>query len=95
MAFSGRANSCHHCFGRLLFPSLPANATAPTAGCPDDAGPTVAKQQTNSNVQQTSTGEGSPNVQGVQGDVAITVDQSSGKTEAQKPPASKPKQENK
>src|SRR5271166_1026245 len=54
-----------------------------------------AKQQTNSNVQQTSTGEGSPNVQGVQGDVTITVDQSKGKTEAQKPPAKKPKQENK
>jgi hypothetical protein len=54
-----------------------------------------AKQQSNSKVQQTSTGEGSPNVQGVQGDVTITVDQSQGKTEAQKPPAKKPKQENK
>jgi len=54
-----------------------------------------AKQQTNSDVQQTSTGEGSPNVQSVQGDVNITVDQSKGKTEAQKPPVKKPKQENK
>ena len=45
--------------------------------------PPAAKQpQTNSNVQQTSTGQGSPNVQGVQGDVTITVDQSKGKTEA-------------
>ena len=54
-----------------------------------------AKQQTNSNVQQTSTGEGSPNVQGVQGDVTITVDQSKGNTDAQKPPAKKPKPEDK
>jgi len=54
-----------------------------------------AKQQTNSNVQQSSTGDGSPNVQGVQGDVTITADQSKGKTEAQKPAASKGKQENK
>jgi hypothetical protein len=53
------------------------------------------KQQTNNNVQQTSSGEGSPNVQGVQGDVTITVDQSKGKTEAQKPPAKKPPPENK
>jgi hypothetical protein len=29
----------------------------------------LVKQQTNSNMQQTSTGQGSPNVQGVQGDV--------------------------
>jgi hypothetical protein len=33
-------------------------------------------------VQQNSTGPGSPNVQGVSGDVTITVDQSSGKTTA-------------
>lgn len=49
------------------------------------------KQQTNSNVQQTSTGQGSPNVQGVQGDVTITVDQSTGKTETKKSPENKPK----
>ena len=35
-------------------------------------------------VQQTSSGPGSPNVQGVQGDVTITVDQSSGQTKQQK-----------
>jgi len=47
-------------------------------------------------VQQTSTGAGSPNVQGVQGDVTITVDQSTGKTstEKEKPAENKPKQEN-
>src|SRR5215472_5764380 len=34
-----------------------------------------APAQTNANVQQTTTGKGSPIVQGVQGDVTITVDQ--------------------
>ena len=53
-----------------------------------------AKQQTSGNVQQTSTGEGSPNLQGVQGDVTITVDQSTGKTQTKKAPAKKPKPEN-
>ena len=57
--------------------------------------PTPTKQQSNQQVQQTSTGAGSPNVQGVQGDVTITVDQSTGKTAAQKPPANKPKQQDK
>src|SRR5208283_3667763 len=40
-----------------------------------------AQQQTNQQVRQTSTWEGSPNVQGVQGVVTIKVDQSKGKTE--------------
>ena len=54
-----------------------------------------ARQQSNQQVQQTSTGAGSPNVQGVQGDVTITVDQSTGKTttETQKPAEKKPKPE--
>jgi hypothetical protein len=55
--------------------------------------PAPAKQQTNQQVRQTSTGDGSPNVQGVQGNVTITVDQSKGKTELQKPPAKNPNQE--
>jgi hypothetical protein len=38
-----------------------------------------AQQQTNQ-VQQTSSGPGSPNVQGVQGNITITVDQSTGQT---------------
>jgi hypothetical protein len=55
-----------------------------------------APQQTNQQVQQTSTGNGSPNVQGVQGDVTITVDQSTGqattkKTSPQKEPPQKSK----
>lgn len=46
---------------------------------------------------QTTTGAGSPAVHDVNGDVAITVDQSTGKTETkkapeQKPPENKPKQ---
>lgn len=42
---------------------------------------TAAKSQIdkpNGQIKQTSTGPGSPNVQGVNGDVTITVDQSSG-----------------
>lgn len=46
--------------------SQPAAAAAPT--------------QTNQQVQQTTKGAGSPIVQGVQGDVTITVDQSTGST---------------
>lgn len=37
-----------------------------------------AIQQQNSNVKQISTGSGSPNVQGVNGNVTVTIDQSSG-----------------
>jgi hypothetical protein len=52
------------------------------------------QQQTNQQVQQTSTGEGSPNVQGVQGNVTITVDQSTGKTKTEtKKPAEQKTQE--
>jgi len=68
-------------------------AAQPSAQTGQPAAP--AKQQSNLQVQQTSTGDGSPDVQGVQGDVTITVDQSKGKTEAQKPPAKKPNQESK
>lgn len=55
---------------------------------------TPAQQQTNQQPQQTSTGEGSPNVQGVQGPVTITVDQSKGKTETKKPAEKKPPEKN-
>ena len=48
----------------------PQGASTPTAKAP-------APVQTNQ-VEQTTTGKGSPAVQGVQGDVNITVDQSSG-----------------
>jgi len=64
---------------------------APSVQTSKPAAPT--RQQTNQQVQQTSTGEGSPNVQGVQGDVTITVDQSKGKTETKKPADKKPKPE--
>ena len=47
-------------------------------------------QQTNQ-VQQISNGPGSPNVQGVQGDVTITVDQSTGSKGPAKTSAAKPK----
>ncbi len=59
--------------------------------------PPVSGQQQTNQVQQTTTGPGSPAVQGVQGNVTITVDQSTGKTktEIQKPPEKKPTQESK
>lgn len=47
-------------------------------------GKAPAQQQRNK-AQQSSSGPGSPNVQGIQGDVTITVDQTTGQT---KPPRS-------
>jgi hypothetical protein len=43
-------------------------------------------------VHQVSTGQGSPNVQGVKGDVTITVDQSTGQDKPQEPPDGNSKQ---
>jgi hypothetical protein len=54
-----------------------------------------AGQQSNQQVQQKSTGGGSPNVQGVQGDVTITVDQSTGGSKAKNSAKNKPKQTSK
>ncbi len=54
-----------------------------------------AKQQTNQQVQQTSKGDCSPNVQGVQGDVTISADCSESKAEARKPAAQKYRQDSK
>lgn len=53
------------------------------------------QQQTNQVVRQSTTGPGSPAVQGVQGDVTITVDQSGGKGKPQKPAQKKPDQTSK
>jgi hypothetical protein len=54
--------------------------------------PAPAKQQTNQKIEQTTSGPGSPAVQGVQGDVNITVDQSSSSGKPQNPaPAKAPK----
>jgi hypothetical protein len=50
----------------------------------------VTKQQTNTKVIQETTGQGSPAVQGVQGDVTITIDQSSGTAKKKPPDAKKP-----
>ncbi len=47
-------------------------------------GSTQRSQQQTNQVKQSTTGAESPAVQGVQGDVTITVDQSSGKTEGEK-----------
>jgi len=42
--------------------------------------PPPIQHQANQQIQQTTSGPGSPAIQGVQGDVTITVDQSSGQT---------------
>ena len=54
--------------------------------------PATSMQQTNQQVQQTTTGPCRPAVQGVQGEVSITIDQSCGNTESQKAGAKKPEQ---
>jgi hypothetical protein len=50
-----------------------------------------SNSQTNS-FQQTTTGAGSPAVQGVQGDVHVTVDQSQGQAQGASPAVKGPKQ---
>jgi hypothetical protein len=47
--------------------------------------PPVSSQQQTNVVQQSSSGSGSPNVQGVQGDVTVTVDQSTNNEGPKKP----------
>jgi len=64
-------------FGGL---SLAYLRTRPSTSPPTLPQSTSASQQQTNQVQQTSSGEGSPNVQGVEGGVTITIDQSSGKT---------------
>jgi hypothetical protein len=57
--------------------AAPVVTSAPVTQAPATAPQKPAQSQTNQ-VEQTTTGAGSPAVQGVQGDVTITVDQSSG-----------------
>lgn len=59
--------------GGLTLSYIKSSATSATAAKPQI-------QQPNLQVRQTSTGPGSPNVQGVNGNVTVTVDQSSGDT---------------
>lgn len=62
----------------------------PAVSPPQSSSAPVRPQQQMNQVQQTTTGPGSPAVQGVQGDVTITIDQSSGKTGTKTPPQNKP-----
>jgi len=65
--------------------------TAKSTDVPKDkaaAGSTPQKQS--NEVHQSTSGPGSPAVQGVQGDVAITVDQSSGQSSSAKKDAKQP-----
>jgi hypothetical protein len=77
-AVVGLAGGLIIAYAQILKPTIPSVRSA---------APPV-QQQTNQ-VQQSTTGPGSPAVQGVQGDVTITVDQSSGEAKPQK---SAPKQ---
>jgi hypothetical protein len=61
----------------------------PRSHTPVDQNLNPSQQQTD-RVQQNSSGPGSPNVQGVQGDVTVTVDQSSGNMEQKRAPKRKP-----
>jgi hypothetical protein len=102
--FGGLSHTCRFDQGpkagqTQTFPNAPPSVVG--SNCQDGvssgiAVPDSAAHQQDSKVQQTSTGAGSPNVQGVQGDVTITVDQSTDKTktETTKPAEKKPKQEN-
>lgn len=67
--------------------SKPATPSAQTSKAP-------VQQQTNQ-VQQSTTGPGSPTVQGVQADVTATVSQSTGEAKPQKPAENKPDQKSK
>jgi len=61
-----------------------------TASAPQPALKAPAAQaEPNATLQQTTTGKGSPIVQGVQGDVTITIDQSEGTRPNPKPQATK------
>jgi hypothetical protein len=56
-----------------------------------NAGTETGQQPTNK-VEQSTSGQGSPAVQGVQGDVTITVDQSNGEAKSKKSGEKKPEQ---
>lgn len=70
----------------LAYLKRPPQAAPQTVPAP--AAQPASKTQTNV-VEQTTTGAGSPAVQGVQGDVTISVDQSSGTWKDKSPPRKK------
>ena len=78
--------------GGLIISYVKVRPPAPVTPSVETSRPAApVEQQTNQQIQQTSIGHGSPNVQGVQGNVTITVDQT-GKTETKKTPEKKPEQ---
>lgn len=85
MAFVALAGGLTLAFLRNAQPAV--KAVAPGLNAP--AAPSAAPAQVNQQVEQKTTGAGSPAVQGVQGNVTITVDQSDG-TWKKKPQTSKP-----
>ena len=77
--------------GGLFLSYIQISSERPAPVEPSTKIATPSQQQTNQ-VRQSTTGAGSPAVQGVQGDVTITVDQSSGSGKPQKPAEKKPKE---
>jgi hypothetical protein len=70
--------------GGLSLAYVQMRSASATTISPAKPGPSPAPLQDGGNTQQVSTGAGSPNVKGVNGDVNITIDQSSGKVEDRK-----------
>jgi hypothetical protein len=71
----------------LLGGLLIAYAQIPKAAPPAQTNGASPSAQTPGRVEQISTGEGSPNIQGVQGNITLTIDQSKAKTAAEDAPA--------
>ena len=68
----------------LAYHRAETSSTAPPQG-----NQVQTSQQQNTQAQQTSSGAASPNIQGVEGNVNISIDQSLGKGELQKAPEKK------
>jgi hypothetical protein len=71
----------------LLGGLLIAYAQIPKTAPPAQTNGASPSSQTPGRVEQISTGEGSPNIQGVQGNVTLTIDQSKAKTAVEDAPA--------
>lgn len=76
--------------GGLILSYLQDKPTARDMAKPAGIPSSQSVQPQNSQVQQTSTGPASPNIQGIQGNVTLTINENSAKVQVQKskkPPA--------
>jgi hypothetical protein len=76
----------------LLGGLLIAYAQIPKPALPAQTNGASPSQQMPRRVEQISTGEGSPNIQGVQGNITLTIDQSKAKTAPEPASARQPDQ---